>query len=38
MYITQIGNKYKIIVKQRCADSIDQTIDMYNVWKLYKLH
>ena len=27
-----------MIVKQRCADSIDQTIDMYNVWKLHKLH
>ena len=29
--------KCKTIVKQRCADSIDQMIEMYNIWQLHKL-
>ena len=33
----ELETKCKTIV-QRCADSINQTIDIYNIWKLHKLY
>ena len=38
MYITEIGNKCKTIVKQRCSDSIGQMIDMCNIQKFCKFY
>ena len=29
----KLETKCKTIVKQRCADSRDQEVDMYNIWK-----